>query len=92
MNKKELAAIVADNAGLSHASAVRAVDAALKAIQDAAAINDDVRLVGFGHFSVAKTPAREGRNPKTGEKIVVESRNRLVFRAGASLKAAINVA
>jgi DNA-binding protein HU-beta len=51
---------------------------------------DDVRLVGFGTFSVAKRAATEGRNPRTGDKIKIPARKQPKFRAGKELKDAVN--
>ena len=51
---------------------------------------DDVRLVGFGTFSVASRSASEGRNPRTGEKIQIPASNQPKFKAGKGLKDALN--
>jgi DNA-binding protein HU-beta len=51
---------------------------------------DDVRLVGFGTFSVANRAASEGRNPQTGEKINIPASKQPKFKAGKGLKDAIN--
>ena len=66
MNKNELVNAVADKCGISKSDVSRTVDATLEAITDALKKNDDVRLVGFGSFSVTHRSASEGRNPRTG--------------------------
>ena len=90
MNKSELVAAVAALAGLSKADAEKATDAAFAAITSALKDNDDVRLVGFGTFSVAARPAREGRNPRTGQTIKIAASHQPKFSAGKALKDAVN--
>lgn len=90
MNKNEFVDRVADLAGMTKADAGRSVDAVFDAITEALKKNDDVRLVGFGTFSVAKRAAREGRNPRTGETIQIKASNQPKFSAGKGLKDALN--
>lgn len=90
MNKNDLIASVADNSGLSKADAARAVDAVLESITGSLASGQDVRLVGFGTFSVANRAASEGRNPRTGEKIQIPASRQPKFKAGKALKDAVN--
>ncbi len=90
MNKGELAAAVAGAAGLPAAAAGKAVDAVLDAIAGALRGGDDVRLVGFGTFSVAERPARAGKNPRTGEAITIAASKQPKFSAGKGLKDALN--
>jgi DNA-binding protein HU-beta len=65
MNKTELSKTVAVKAGLTQAQAKKAVDAAIEAITEALKTGDKVALIGFGTFSVAERPEREGINPLT---------------------------
>jgi len=51
---------------------------------------DNVSFVGFGSFSVKRREAREGRNPKTGEKIQIEAKNVVKFKAGKELEGGVN--
>lgn len=51
---------------------------------------DDVRLIGFGTFSVAQRAATEGRNPRTGEKIQIPASKQPKFKPGKELKEAVN--
>ena len=90
MNKNDLISAVADGSGLSKADAGRAVDAVFAAISDALKGGDEVRIVGFGSFSVAHRAASTGRNPRTGEAIQIAASKQPKFKAGAPLKAAVN--
>ena len=89
MNKNELVAKVAQTSGLTKVDATKAVDSVFEAITKSLRSNDDVRLVGFGTFTVAHRPAGEGRNPRTGEKIQIKAAKLPKFRAGKGLKEAI---
>lgn len=90
MNKNDLVASVAQAAGLSKVDAAKAVDGVLDVIKGALAGGDEVRLVGFGTFSVTKRAASEGRNPRTGEAIKIPASKQPKFKAGAALKDAVN--
>ncbi len=90
MNKNDLVAAVAAQAELSKADAAKAVDAVFQAIAEALQKNDEVRLVGFGTFSVAERAATEGRNPRTGAKITIPASKQPKFKAGKGLKDAVN--
>ncbi|SBV95925.1 HU, DNA-binding transcriptional regulator, beta subunit [uncultured Alphaproteobacteria bacterium] len=90
MNKNDLVAAVAAQAELSKADAAKAVDAVFASIGEALQKNDEVRLVGFGTFSVAERAASEGRNPRTGEKITIPASKQPKFKAGKGLKDAVN--
>ena len=90
MNKNDLVAAVADSAGLTKADAARAVDAVFDSISATLAQGTEVRLVGFGTFSVAKRAASEGRNPRTGERIRIPASKQPKFKAGKALKDSVN--
>jgi DNA-binding protein HU-beta len=90
VNKNDLIAAVADSAGLSKADASKAVDGVFNAITDALKDDQEVRLVGFGTFNVAKRAATEGRNPRTGEKIQISASKQPKFKPGKGLKDAVN--
>ena len=89
MNKTELVEKIAAGAGLSKVDSKKALDATLAAIKDALKTGDKVALVGFGTFSVAKRPAREGINPATKAKIKIAAKKVAKFKAGAELAAAL---
>ena len=90
MNKNDLIASVADSSGLTKAGAGRAVDALFVSIEGALKGGDEVRIVGFGTFSVAHRAATTGRNPRTGETIQIAASKQPKFKAGAPLKEAVN--
>jgi DNA-binding protein HU-beta len=90
MNKNELIAKVAKDAKLTKGAAGTAVVATLGNIMKALRGGDDVRLVGFGTFSVRRRKASQARNPQTGEMIKLPASKRPKFRAGKMLKKAVN--
>ncbi|MCB9983110.1 MAG: HU family DNA-binding protein [Rhodospirillales bacterium] len=90
MNKQDLVSKVADKADISKTKAASAVDAVIDAIKGSLKKGDDVRLVGFGTFSVAKRAATTGRNPRTGEPIKIPASKQPKFKAGKELKEAVN--
>lgn len=90
MNKNELIAHVADAAGISKADAGKAVDAVFDGITATLKKGDDVRLVGFGTFTVVSREASEGRNPRTGEKIKIPASKQPKFKPGKTLKDDLN--
>ena len=90
MNKNDLISAVADTSGLSRSDAANAVEGVFDAIQKALVKGDDVRLVGFGTFSVAKRKASTGRNPQTGQPMEIKASNQPKFKAGKGLKDAVN--
>ena len=90
MNKNELVDAVASAADLKKAEAAKAVDAVFESITTSLKKGDEVRLVGFGTFTVSKRGASEGRNPRTGEKIKIAASKQPKFKAGKGLKDAVN--
>ena len=90
MNKKELVQTIAKEADVTIDNADRCLDALTKAITQSLAKNDNVTLVGFGTFQVKDRSAREGRNPKTGETIQIKASKVPSFKAGKTLKDAVN--
>lgn len=90
MNKNDLIGVVAEGANLTKAQAGEAVDAVFEAITGSLKKGDEVRLVGFGTFSVSKRKASVGRNPATGAEIKIAASNQAKFKPGKGLKDAIN--
>ena len=90
MNKNDLVAAVAADTDLSKSDAGKAIESVFTVIMKALKKGDEVRLVGFGTFSVSRRAASEGRNPRTGEKIKIPATKQPKFRAGKGLKDAIN--
>ena len=89
MNKQELLTQVADRAGLNRNDAARAVETMLEVITSTLKRGDEVRLVGFGNFSVTRRKASVGRNPRTGEPLQIASSANPKFRPGKVLKDAV---
>lgn len=90
MNKNELISAVADSSGLSKGDAVKAVEAVFESIATALGNGDEVRLVGFGTFSVANRKASTGRNPRTGAPMQIKASSQPKFKAGKVLKDCVN--
>lgn len=90
MNKNELVAAVAEATSLSKSDAQSAVDAVFSTISGELKKGGDVRLVGFGNFTVSKREASTGRNPQTGAEVKIPARNVPKFSAGKGLKDAVN--
>ena len=90
MNRNELVDAVAGKADLTKSSANKAVDAVFGSITDALRTGGEVRLVGFGTFSVARRAASEGRNPRTGEKIRIAASKQAKFKPGKRLRDELN--
>ena len=90
MNKAELIKAVASSADISSADAARAVDGVFDSITSTLQSGSDVRLAGFGSFSVVHRKATSGRNPRTGEAISIPASNQPKFKAGKTLKDAVN--
>lgn len=90
MNKQELIGTVADTAGLSRSDANKAVEAVFDTITSALKRGDEVRLVGFGTFTVTRRKASTGRNPRTGEPMSIKESSQPKFKAGKGLKDACN--
>ena len=90
MNKTDLIDATAEEAGLSKADAKKALEAFLASIEKTLKKGDKISLVGFGSWSVSEKPAREGRNPKTGETIKIAAKKVVKFKAGAELSNAVN--
>lgn len=90
MNKTELIDAIATASGLTKADSKKALDAFLETIQASLKAGKKISLVGFGSLSVADKPAREARNPRTGETIKVAAKKVVKFKAGAELSNAVN--
>ena len=89
MTKQDFVAAVADRAGMSKSDAGTAVDAMLDTITDALKNRDSVTFTGFGKFSTSDRAARQGVNPRTGERVQIAATTVPKFSAGSQLKAAV---
>ncbi|MBK5265497.1 HU family DNA-binding protein [Rhizorhapis sp. SPR117] len=90
MNKQDLIGAVADSSGLTKSDASKAVEGVFEAITGSLKKGDEVRLVGFGTFSVTKRKASTGRNPRTGEPMTIKASSQPKFKAGKGLKDSVN--
>ena len=90
MNKTEIIAAVAEEAGISKKDAEKALKAFTDAVTAALKQGGKVQLVGFGTFEVSERAAREGRNPQTGAVMKIKASKAPKFKAGKALKDAVN--
>jgi len=90
LNKTELIDHIAESADISKATAARALDALISAVETTLKKDGTVTLVGFGTFSVSKRAARTGRNPRTGDEIKIDAAKVPKFKPGKALKDALN--
>jgi DNA-binding protein HU-beta len=90
MNKGDLINVVAAAAGITKAQAGSAVDAVFGGIEASLKSGDKAAFVGFGTFSTAHKPAREGRNPSTGKTISIAAKTSVKFKAGKALVDSVN--
>jgi DNA-binding protein HU-beta len=90
MNRTELIDALADKTDSSKADAGRSIAALIEIVTNTLKKGDNVALVGFGTFEVRKRAARIGRNPATGAELKIKASKAPAFKAGATLKAAVN--
>ena len=88
MNKNEMIASIAEEAGLSKAVARKALDSFMSSVMETLENDDEVVLRGFGRWYVEQRDARTGRNPRTGEEIQIAAKKVVKFKAGTSLSKA----
>ena len=86
MNREELVYRVLEKTLIGKKESEKAVTAVMESISEALAKGDKVQLVGFGTFEVRTRKEREGRNPKTGEKITIKATKVPDFKPGKALK------
>jgi DNA-binding protein HU-beta len=90
MNKGKMTDIVAKKTGLTKDKSKKVINAILEAFNDALSSEGKIQLVGLGTFDVIERQGRAGRNPKTGEAIVIPTKKAIRFKAGKNLKNAVN--
>lgn len=90
MTKTEFVEKIAAETGLSKKDADASVKAAIQVLTDALAAGDKLALAGFGTFEVRDRPARQGKNPRTGEVVEIAACKAPAFKAGKTLKEAVN--
>ena len=89
MNKTDLINQVAEKTGLTKKDSTKAVDAVFNSITEALRNGDKVQLIGFGNFEVRERAERTGRNPQTGEEMVIPATKVPTFKPGKALKDAV---
>lgn len=89
MNRAELIDLIAEKAELTKAAASRAFDAMLEGVTGELKNGNPVVIVNFGTFTIKDRPARQGRNPSTGETITIKAAKVVGFKAGKALKEAV---
>ena len=90
MNKTELVAAIAEQAGVSKKDAEKTLKAFTDVVADDLKKGGKVQLVGFGTFEVSERAAREGRNPQTGKAMKIKASKAPKFKAGKALKDMLN--
>lgn len=90
MNKSEFIQAMAEKSGLSVKDATAALNATLETIQESLRKGEPVSFVGFGTFEVKERAARTGRNPRTKQPVEIPASKAPSFKAGKSLKEAVN--
>jgi len=90
MNKSQLIEAIAADSGLTKTDSARAVDSLLETVTKTLKKGDEVSITGFGKFSVVKRAARQGVNPRTGERVKIKASKAPKFSAGAGLKQAVS--
>ncbi len=90
MNKTQLIDAVASDSGLSKADSARAIESLLGTVTKSLKKGEEVSITGFGKFSVVKRAARQGVNPRTGERVKIKASKAPKFSPGAGLKQAIS--
>ena len=90
MNKSQLVDAVVRHSGLTKKDASKAVDAVLVSLSEALGKREEISFVGFGRFKISHRAERDGRNPKTGEKIKISARNVVRFTPSSELHKVVN--
>jgi integration host factor subunit alpha len=86
MTKNDLVEVIYERAGLSRKDVAEAVETVLEIIKDSLRRGEKVKISGFGSFIVNRKRARRGRNPQTGDPLIIDSRCVLSFKASDLLK------
>ena len=90
MTKADIVERVAERCGFTKKDAIDMVDSVFSILKKTLEDGEDIKISGFGKFEVKTKRARKGRNPQTGESIVIEARRILTFKPSTILKSSIN--
>lgn len=85
MNKSELVAAIAEKAGMTKADAAKALNAFTDVVKEDVKAGNKITLIGFGTFSMQQRPARDGKNPRTGEKMKIPAKAVFKFKASKNI-------
>ncbi|MFQ5509459.1 MAG: integration host factor subunit alpha [Leptospirillia bacterium] len=89
MRKADIANVLYERHGIPKREAVEIVELILDEIKDTLARGEEVKIAGFGNFTVRSKNERKGRNPKTGEEIGISPRKVVTFRASPVFKQSV---
>ena len=90
LTKAQLADALFDQLGLNKREAKDFIDAFFEILSSELAKGESVKISGFGNFEVHTKTARPGRNPQTGEPVIIAARKVVTFRASGSLRQQVN--
>ncbi len=90
MTKTDLVNFIAEETGLTKADSTRALEAMMNGVIKGLTEGDKVTITGFCTFTAKDKPAKEGRNPRTGDKVMIPARRAVTIKAGSKLKEALN--
>ena len=85
MNKADLVSRMAQDAGITKVAAEKALNSFMRTVKSSLSQSETIRLAGFGTYSVGRRAARNGRNPKTGERISIPAKKFIKFKPGNGL-------
>ena len=91
MNKSELISKVAEKSGLQKKQATAAIEAFVETVEETLAKGEKIQIIGFGNFEVRERAERMGRNPQSGETMLIGASKNVKFKAGKALKDKVNV-
>lgn len=90
LNKKDMVKLVATKTEFTQKDTEAVVDALLETIQEKLVEGEEIKLAGFGQFETTERAEREGRNPKTGESLMIKASRGMKFKPAKALKDALN--
>ena len=90
LTKAELVSIVSDKCSFSRQESVQIVDQVFQILKETLEKGEKVKISGFGNFIVHEKRPRRGRNPQTGEEVIISGRRVLKFKPSANLRKAVN--
>jgi integration host factor subunit alpha len=91
VTRKDLATSVTEQLGISHRNAADIVDTVFSTLKNTLISGESIKLVHFGSFIVKEKSPRRGRNPQTGESMMITKRQMITFRPSRQLREGLNV-